>query len=126
MAVKLETIPRRTLWRMKTIQLCIMIMCLICRILKLQEWARYQLLSPQEWKWRTPKSPKTSLKAPTGTLILGSSRNPKMTPMSVIPRAVQQMSQPWRRHLKTLHPHAKEWLPVMPGQERLLRSIFLP
>ncbi len=29
-------------------QLCSMIMCLICSILKSQEWARYQLLSPQE------------------------------------------------------------------------------
>ncbi len=46
---------------------------------------------------------------------LGLSRNPKTTPTSVKPRATQPSSQPRRRHPKTLHPHAKEWLPVMPG-----------
>ena len=90
-------------------------MCLICMILKLQVWARYPLPSPQEWKWWIYKSPKMSLKVPTRTQILGLNRNLEMTPATMKPCAVLPESQQRRRYLKTLHPHAKGWLPATPG-----------
>ena len=94
-----------------------MTMCLICKILQLQEWARYPLPAPQEWEWRIYKSPKMSLKAPTRTQILGLNRNLEMTPTTTKPRVVQPASQPRRRYPKTLHPHVKGWLPAYQGEE---------
>jgi hypothetical protein len=61
------------------------------------------------------QNPKMTLKAPTRTQILGPNRNPEMTPVTMKPRAILPASQPRRRYLKTLYPHAKGWLPATPG-----------